>query len=326
LKAEFLGVLVAVGATSMALAVTIPLLRRVAMDVPVARSSHTTPVPRGGGIAVVVGVLLGAVAAEAAGRGVDWAILAGFAALAAMGLVEDVRGLSIRARLVLQFAVAAAISSHVMRYPEASSVALLVVATIFMVGYANAFNFMDGVDGISALSVLLTMAWYVALGHRFGAPELTLTAGCIGASGLAFLPWNAPGARIFLGDSGSYGLGLAAAAIALALGSTGVPWLAVASPLVIYVADTSWTLAVRAARREAWYLPHREHVYQRIADLSSHMASAGLVTGFSGAVCAWWWLVGPRSTLAFLAGVAGLVLTYLALPRLAAKGFGPRKA
>lgn len=314
MKAELIGVLVAVGATWVALAVTIPLLRRIAMDVPVARSSHTTAVPRGGGIAVVIGILLGAVAAEVTGREVDWAILSGLCALAVVGLVEDVHGISIRARLVLQFTVALIVASHAVKDPKASSVALFVVATIFMVGYANAFNFMDGVNGISALSVLLTMSWYVALGHRFEAPELSLTAGCIGAAALAFLPWNAPRARIFLGDSGSYGLGLAAAAIALALGSAGVPWLAVLSPLAIYLADTSWTLTLRMARGETWYLPHREHVYQRIADMSSHVVSAGLVAGFSGAVCAWWWLVGPRSSLAFLLGGAVLVLTYLALP------------
>jgi UDP-N-acetylmuramyl pentapeptide phosphotransferase/UDP-N-acetylglucosamine-1-phosphate transferase len=146
--------------------------------------------------------------------------------------------------------------------------------------------------------------------------EFLVPAGAaVAASALAFLPWNAGQARVFLGDAGSYALGAALAVLAAYALVRRVPPEAVLGPLVLYLGDTAWTLQRRIRAGERWLEPHRTHVYQRWCDAGwSHQrvtltaAAATVVLSLLGAAS----LTGdlPLRAAAGLAGTA-VVVTYL---------------
>jgi UDP-GlcNAc:undecaprenyl-phosphate/decaprenyl-phosphate GlcNAc-1-phosphate transferase len=183
----------------------------------------------------------------------------------------------------------------------------------------NAFNFMDGINGISGLhAAAIGLTWMVG-GLLLSEPLAVLLGSVAAAAALAFLPFNLPDARAFLGDVGSYFFGgwLAISAVLL-LGQ--LPLLLVVLPLLPYVADTAWTLVRRVRRGETWHEAHREHVYQRLVQAGwSHMRTSALV----GALTLWCGAAGlvaaPASArLAIIAVVAAgaACVLYLALPRI----------
>jgi UDP-GlcNAc:undecaprenyl-phosphate GlcNAc-1-phosphate transferase len=268
---------------------TIALLRRLTvLDLPGERSSHSVPTPRGGGAPIAVGLLVAASLAPGAGdAGVAFAVAVGFFGL--LGLLDDLRGLPAISRLVLQAAGAAWVATLlVLRLPLpafAMAVAAL-AAAVWLVGFVNAFNFMDGVNGISGAHALIGGVAYACLsGWRrdgFGvAAGLALAAGAC-----AFLPWNAGRARVFLGDVGSYSIGAALAVLAVRLIADGVPAEAVAGPVALYLADVAWTLQRRIRRGERWLEGHRTHVYQRWCDAGwSHQEVTLLTSALTVLLC-----------------------------------------
>ena len=130
-----------------------------------------------------------------------------------------------------------------------------------VVGFVNAFNFMDGIDGISALNAVVMVLW-LAMNSYDVDNELSVLCLVVAAAVVGFAPFNLPRARLFLGDVGSYGLGVALSGCAVLAWAGGVPTTVVLAPFVIYLADTSTTLVRRALRRESVTTAHREHVYQ----------------------------------------------------------------
>jgi UDP-N-acetylmuramyl pentapeptide phosphotransferase/UDP-N-acetylglucosamine-1-phosphate transferase len=313
-------------------AMAIPLLRRAAIvDVPGHRSSHAVPTPRGGGIPVAAGLL---VAAGLIG-GLDAVFFAlAVVAFGMLGTAEDVRGLTVRGRLALQaygaLLVAVLLVSG-LAAPAPVLGLLVLLCTAWITGFVNAFNFMDGVNGISAMFAILAGVVYAVVGLREDLPLLSGAATVVAVAASTFLPWNAGRAKIFLGDVGSYGLGAALAGLAAYAALHGVPLEAAVAPLAVYLADTGFTLVRRMRAGEDWLRPHRTHVYQRLTDLDwSHLrvALAGTLVAALVSLCA---LAGsglaavPRTAL----DVAGLVLLvgYLMAPGfLAARRPAPRPA
>jgi len=305
---------------------TVALLRRLAvLDVPGGRSSHAVPTPRGGGAPIAVGLL--AAAAVAPGRGdtgLAFALAVGFFGL--VGLVDDLRGLPVAARLALQAAGAGAVATLlVMRLPwSAFAVVLAALAgMVWLAGFVNAFNFMDGVNGISAAHALVGGVTYACLaGWRHDG--FGVAAGlALAAAAVAFLPWNAVRARVFLGDVGSYSIGAALAVLAVRLIMLGVPVEAVIGPVALYLADVAWTLQRRIRRGERWLEAHRTHVYQRWCDAGwSHQE----VTLMTGALTVLLCLLGAAGVVggtaarvpADLAGL-GVLAVYLGSPALFAR-------
>ena len=142
------------------------------------------------------------------------------------------------------------------------------LATFTLVGFVNAFNFMDGINGISAFTAIVGSGWFLVLGFREDAETLVVLAAVVLGTSLAFVPWNVPRAALFLGDSGSYALGAGLGVMALLAVSAGSGMVEAFAPLSIYLLDTAWTLARRVLRGDAWHQAHREHVYQRLSDRS----------------------------------------------------------
>jgi UDP-GlcNAc:undecaprenyl-phosphate/decaprenyl-phosphate GlcNAc-1-phosphate transferase len=243
-----------------------PLVLRVlvqhgVLDVPNNRSSHATPVPRGGGIACLAGVLAGLIVASILGHDVPWLALSGAVCLAIVGFADDRGALAAAPRLVAQVAVGVLVGVTV------GGGWWIVAGMICIPVVVNVVNFMDGINGITSLNMA---AWgFVAMAIGYAQHEASLMViGAVAAGATtAVLPWNVPVARLFLGDVGSYLLG-ALVGIGIVIGAHRQPWSVVVllAPLSVYLADTGMALLRRALRSEPLMTGHRQHVYQRLVD------------------------------------------------------------
>jgi UDP-GlcNAc:undecaprenyl-phosphate/decaprenyl-phosphate GlcNAc-1-phosphate transferase len=236
------------------------------------------PTPRGGGAPVAAGLLVSAALAGGAGR-LPYIVAVGFFSL--LGFADDVRGLPVRSRLALQGAGAGAVAGLLVTplgLAPATMAGLALLTAVWLAGFVNAFNFMDGVNGISAGHAVIGGVAYACLGEWRPDAFLVAAGSSVAAAGLAFLPWNLVRAQVFLGDVGSYALGAALAVLAAAAIRRGVPPEAALGPVALYLADTGWTLQ-RRIRSGARYLEgHRTHTYQRWCDVGWSHPEVTLLT------------------------------------------------
>ena len=268
----------AAGAVAFLVAgVLVPLLVKFAvgrnlLDVPNLRSSHETPTPRLGGLAVVAGAWVGVPIVVASGAELSltgWAILVAATLVGAVGLVDDLGNLHFGPKAAGQVAVA--LGLVVLLPPplvEATGglwrIPLLILGALWIVALVNAFNFMDGIDGIVGGTALVNALFLFALAHFSGAGVvLAIFSGAV----VGFLMWNVGPASIFLGDAGSHFVGLLLAAVALYApggGFSPVKLLACALVFTPFLLDTAYTLIVRFRAGKNVFSAHREHIYQRI--------------------------------------------------------------
>ncbi|WP_051282469.1 hypothetical protein [Silanimonas lenta] len=241
-------------------------LRRGILDLPVARSSHAEPVPRGAGVAMASAMLLGlALLGEDSDRRAG--LLASIALAAMLGLMDDLRPLPVARKLAgqglaaLPLALAFPLPAALLPFdlpPGLAVLGSLGLGVLFM----NVWNFMDGINGIAAgAASAVALAGLGAAALGLAAPGLL--AGVLLAACLGFLPFNAPRARVFMGDCGSHALGIALAALLLQSrtpAEAGV-LLAAAAPFLV---DVLGTLVQRARDREPLGTAHRRHLYQRL--------------------------------------------------------------
>lgn len=237
--------------------------QRQLLDHPGERRSHRVPTPRGGGMGAVIALAVAA-AALLARFPEDALLLAAFLVslllVAGVGWVDDHRPLSARARLGVHALAGVVLAGAV--WTTGGGGAMAATAFVAVLVLTNAWNFMDGIDGIAA-----TQAAVVAAGLAFahGGPWAWLAVALLAAS-CGFLPFNLPRARIFLGDVGSGALGLTVAALVITAGRTDpVSWLLLLLPLSAFLVDTGLTLLRRIVRRERWWTAHVQHAYQRLA-------------------------------------------------------------
>jgi UDP-GlcNAc:undecaprenyl-phosphate GlcNAc-1-phosphate transferase len=307
-------------------ALTIRMLgRRAVLDVPNQRSSHARPTVRGGGIGLATGTLVALAIAhtDLVGSSAIALVIAGLS-FGAIGFADDLTGaLPATIRLALQLVAAAAVVAVV--WEHASHGILLAtligaVATLWIVSFVNAFNFMDGINGISCAETIVAGVVFGLLARH--EHQLALEAGAFAlvAGSIGFAPFNFPTARVFLGDVGSYFAG-AWLAVLFIIGLRGsIPAEAMIAPVALYMADTGVTLSRRVHRHEAWQQAHRQHTYQRLVDQGwSHTETTGLVFALV-TLCS---VLGSVSLLGSVpervaadCGVAVLIAGYLVLPSL----------
>lgn len=268
-------------------------LASVAMDCPNARSLHSMPVPRTGGIGIMAGIA--AAWGVERGGGLD-IILALASFLALVSFFDDKYGLNIFWRLAAHLAVAAIFVWHCC---PASAVMCLVLVVLGMVGAMNIYNFMDGADGLAGGMALFGFGFLGVAAWQANHAALAWASFSVAAAALAFLSFNFHPARLFMGDSGSVPLGFLAAAIGVSGWQAGTwsPWfpLLVFSPFGV---DASVTLLKRMAAKKRFWLGHKEHYYQRLIVLSGSqprvvlgayavMAGAG-ISGLAGRIHGGW--------------------------------------
>jgi UDP-GlcNAc:undecaprenyl-phosphate/decaprenyl-phosphate GlcNAc-1-phosphate transferase len=316
------------------LPIIIGVLRRLdAYDVPSERSSHHERTLRGGGVAVAIGAIAGVTLGGWDDATSLTTLLVAVTILALVGLADDLRTLEVFPRLGAQLLGALLCLPWLLRnlsMPWGARLVLAVAAVIWVMGFVNSFNFMDGINGISALYTAVAGAAFVVVGTTQDLPLVSLSGAVVGAAAVAFLPFNFPRAMVFLGDSGSYFLGGWIAFTILAMLVSEVPPEAAFAPALIYLADTSVTLGRRIRRGANWWESHHEHVYQQLIDRGwTHVSTAFLVAAFS-AVCVLLSFVSLTPSLiarglADLA-IAAVVVTYLLLPTMLSRHGRPSRA
>jgi UDP-N-acetylmuramyl pentapeptide phosphotransferase/UDP-N-acetylglucosamine-1-phosphate transferase len=248
-----------------------PVLRRIAMAKPNARSSHRIPTPQGGGIAVIAATLLATAACAVAMQiAVPALLFAAVVFMALVGAADDIKSVPVLPRLLLQAAAVGAVvyilPTDLRLFPAlpfAVERSLLCLAGLWFV---NLVNFMDGLDLMTVAEIVPVTAAIVLLG-LFGeltSPTSLVAAALCGAM-LGFAPFNRPVATIFLGDVGSLPIGLLVAWCLMQLAGHQHLIAALLLPLY-YLADATITLARRIANGEPFWAAHRTHFYQRATD------------------------------------------------------------
>jgi UDP-GlcNAc:undecaprenyl-phosphate GlcNAc-1-phosphate transferase len=229
------------------------------LDRPNDRSMHTRPVPRTGGLGILAGFV---VACMLVGPGLPWPLWAGLAMLVAVSVIDDLRSLSAAIRLPLHLVAAGVALTPALSTADPLAFALATLAAGWMV---NLYNFMDGSDALAGSQALFGFGAIAAAALAGGDSGLALAAVAVAGAAAGFLLFNAPPARIFMGDAGSTALGLLAAAFGALGTARGLwsPWFPVIAFLP-FVFDASATLAMRAARGAKVWEAHREHAYQRL--------------------------------------------------------------
>ena len=256
------------------------LIRRYAehrriIDHPNERSSHSTPTPRGGGLAIVVvvtGTGLWSMREADPGRVLVY-IVCGLV-IAYLGWRDDVHSLSTRVRFAVQGLVAA-VSIYGLGYAREVTIPLVgelqlgafgvVITFLWIVGLTNAYNFMDGIDGIAGGVALAGGLGWMMLATQANIPFAFWVALAIAASSLGFLGHNWSPAKIFMGDVASTFLGYTFAVLPLLSATEGGDALMLGTLLMwTFIMDAGVTFIRRALKRENVFAAHRTHLYQRL--------------------------------------------------------------
>jgi UDP-N-acetylmuramyl pentapeptide phosphotransferase/UDP-N-acetylglucosamine-1-phosphate transferase len=269
-------VLVAAFVCALLIVALYPWLKRYALAKPNVRSSHRTPTPQGGGIAVIAATLVALAAAYAyvplGSSAMPSLTVIGAATviMACIGAIDDVRPLPVGPRLLLQTIVIAGVLYMLTAelriaawLPWWLEFCLLLVGGLWFV---NLVNFMDGIDWMTVAEVIPLTAALSIVGLEGALPVYGIVLSlALGGAMLGFAYFNRPVARIFLGDVGSLPIGLIIGALLLLVAGSGNLIAAVIMPLY-YLADATITLMQRLMRGEPIAQAHRTHFYQRATD------------------------------------------------------------
>lgn len=298
------------------------LLHQV-LDLPNARSSHRLPTPRGGGLAIVVSFFAAVGVLTLGGRLPPALAAAHFGAgvlVAGVGLIDDVRGLAARWRLLAHFAAAAWAlywlgGEALAAAPALPTGLLLPLAALALAWLLNLYNFMDGIDGLAGVEALTVAGSVALLAACADDGALAALALALALAAAGFLYWNWAPAKIFMGDVGSGFLGSAFGLLLLQAGAR--PQLLWAGVLLlgVFIVDATVTLLRRLLRGERIGEAHRSHAYQVAARRwRSHRSVSLAVAAINLA-----WLLPLAAALAagLLDVLPALVLAWLPLLALA---------
>ncbi|MFO7571474.1 MAG: MraY family glycosyltransferase [Gaiellaceae bacterium] len=263
------------------------------VDRPDSRRVHRRPIPRLGGLAIFLGILVPSLAFLDL-SGVSRGILLGAAVATVVGAVDDFRGLTPPVKLAGQF-VAASIPpmfgvwiDH-FTLPFVGVVDLpawlgVPISMLFIVAVMNMVNFLDGLDGLAAGVCAIAGVTYAVLALSLGRPNPAILSAVVAGACLGFLRHNFFPARIFMGDSGALCLGFILAAVSiqglLKTASTVVlvlPLLVLAVPIL----DTSFVVARRLKYSQPIYTADRSHLHHRFLNIGFSQRRA--------AVTMWLW-------------------------------------
>jgi UDP-GlcNAc:undecaprenyl-phosphate/decaprenyl-phosphate GlcNAc-1-phosphate transferase len=268
------------------------MYRRVRIiDVPNARSSHDVPTPKSGGIAIVATFSVGVLIMVMLGNNplIRERYFIGFVIsallIAAVALYDDIKSKPFIVKLAAQLlgiglALSLGIVIDVVTLPVSGAFALgawaYPLSFFWMFGMTNAFNFMDGIDGLAAGVAVIVSAFFCAITYSQGSTLVYITSYTLLAGSIGFLIYNAPPARIFMGDVGSAFLGFAFAVLAIIAArydQAHTSFMVMPLLLFNFIYDTVFTFIRRLFRGDRVLDAHRTHLYQLVNRLGySHRA------------------------------------------------------
>jgi len=304
-------------------------LRRSIIDIPNARSSHTVPTPRGGGVAIVLTfalVLVWLACVQLITVAESTALLGAGLLIAIIGFMDDHGHIAARWRLLGHFAAAIWTLFWMQGLPAVTAFGITfdlgwaghVLALFYLVWMLNLYNFMDGIDGLASLQAICACLALTLIYFLSGRPSMMWAPLLLSVSVAGFLYWNFPPARIFMGDAGSGFLGIILGGLSIQAAWAGseffFAWLIM---LGVFIMDATFTLIRRLARGDKVYEAHRSHAYQ----FASRQYGRHLPVTLAVAVINVVWLL-PLALAVALFGLdagLGIVIGYLPLVFLAVK-------
>lgn len=306
-----------------ALALT-PLTRKLAratgyVDHPEARKAHERATPLLGGVAIAGALVLAPLLAVALARSViplpSLGLLAGAFIALTLGLIDDRWPLNPFVKLAGQLLAGVCLVYWGTDVPALRANPILgATAVVGIATLLNAVNFLDNMDGILGSIIPVTAGGFAALALVHGAPvHLVLAWGLIGACA-GFLVYNAPPARIFLGDAGSHLLGLSLGALALQSLEASFTWPHVAAVLVILaypIFDSTFVVWDRISGHRPFYVGSIDHTTHRLRKLFGRWGTIGIVTLatlLNSLLGVWIW--GRSDALPILAAICVSTLAY----------------
>ncbi|MFZ5571260.1 MAG: glycosyltransferase family 4 protein [Thermodesulfobacteriota bacterium] len=277
------------------------IIRRLRiMDIPNERSSHDRPVPKSGGVALVSAFLIGVAAIVGFGESlpIGGGAFVGFVLaavlIAAISLYDDIRSGPFFVKLAGQMAAVAVLMYFGLVLTEISLPGFgrmktgplgWLISCLWILGLTNAYNFMDGLNGMAAGTAVIAASFFSFVSYQQGSTVVYIIGYSLIAGSLGFLVFNFPGARLFMGDVGSAFLGFVFATLAIigaAHESAHTSFLVMPLLLFHFIFDTSFTFIRRLLRRENVFAAHRTHLYQLFNQLGSGHV---FVSSFHFAVC-----------------------------------------
>lgn len=256
-------------------------------DIPNARSFHSTPTPRGGGVVIILMSWLGYLTLNLfrpTSNLAVWMLLGCATTAAIIALIDDLKGLPSLLRLVFYGIAALLFAIFMLKGSPADGnlkLAVIIFLATFWINWSvNLYNFMDGTNGIAAIQAIVALAAYATLAVFKGELDLAAFFLLVAAATAGFLPSNFPKAKIFLGDCGSVFLGLFLAGIPFVLSPpNSYAWLLLWSPLAPFIIDSTATLVRRMLRGEKLSEGHRTHTYQLLAQKWNSHPKIGILYG-----------------------------------------------
>lgn len=333
----------AAAATSAALTPLVrdaAIRRRLGHQPPSARSVHTGPVPRLGGVAIVAGfylaLLLGSLASAAGGQALreDLSLVVGLGggglAIAALGVYDDLRGANARVKLTVQCAVALAaywlgFRIDAITSPWGGVVELgwlgLPITVLWIAGVVNAVNLIDGLDGLAGGVTFFAVLTTFVTAFRQADHLMLVSAAAMAGSVLGFLRYNFNPATIFMGDTGSMFLGYVLSVTAIHTHLKSPATLAIAVPLLalgVPLADTLLAMGRRALSGAPLFTADRGHIHHRLLDRGlSHRQAVLVLYACAGALGATALLISYlNSTKGFLLLLVVAVVGWIGLRTL----------
>lgn len=230
---------------------------RLPLDIPNRRSLHVSPVLRSGGLAMMASIFVGFALIRT-----PLVVVFPAALLVAFSHFDDVRGLPIPLRFGVQFAAAAGFAYGALPMLGLPLLALIVLGILWV---TNLYNFMDGSDGLAGGMTVLGFSFLGAGAWVSGDDALLSECAIVATAAVAFLLFNFPPARLFMGDAGSIPIGFLAAALSVTGWRDG-DWplwypTAVFAPFIV---DATVTLIKRLSCGERIWEAHNKHYYQRL--------------------------------------------------------------
>ncbi|MBU2063519.1 MAG: undecaprenyl/decaprenyl-phosphate alpha-N-acetylglucosaminyl 1-phosphate transferase [Candidatus Omnitrophica bacterium] len=273
-----------------------PIIRRIALyfkivDIPEKRKMHTTPVPLLGGFAVYIGIIVTFLLFPESFRSI-WPVLVGATVILYLGVLDDIRGLSAKIRIYVQLLVTAGVIGLGVRisflpHSFLGDIAEFIITLIWIVGVTNAFNYLDGLDGLATGSVVINLFCFFIILYYLGQFALGLAAVIIMGACAGFLPHNFKNrSKMFLGDAGSTFLGFTVAGMAVSgdwatdnVVKLSIPILILGVPIFDMMFTTIMRIKEEKIKNVIEWLKYggKDHFHHYLVDLGLSQNSAVLL-------------------------------------------------
>ncbi|MEG0371879.1 MAG: MraY family glycosyltransferase [Clostridium sp.] len=311
-----------------------PIVRKLAVkvnavDIPKDdRRVHKTPIPRLGGLAIYISFVICTLVALGIQKSVLGVILGG-SLIVAMGIYDDIRPLRAGQKLFVQIGAALILVAFEMKINTVTvpfdstgnmvdiSLITIPITILWVVGITNAFNLIDGLDGLACgicFISCLTLFGVSFIGGRYTAMILTLI---LAGSCLGFLPFNSNPAKIFMGDTGSQFLGFLLAAISIEGAIKSATAVVVAVPILalgLPIYDTLFAMIRRKINKRPMMEADKGHFHHRLLELGLSqkqvvyiMYIISSILGVSSIIAM---VVNPKQSFALLVVVCALILAF----------------